>query len=86
MGTIGRPVARAAPTTPSFATRAGPLGPSGVKARFFPSRATRISSRSAAVPPRVADPRADSTPYQSKTRAIISPSREREIITDTGLR
>ena len=59
---MGNRVACAATTTPSFATRAGPFGPSGVKTMFFPARAARISSRSAAEPPRVDEPRADSTP------------------------
>ena len=64
--------------------RAGPFGPSGVKTMFFPARASRISSRSAALPPRCDEPRADSTPYQSNTRAMYSPSFEREIITVIG--
>src|SRR5258706_591980 len=61
-GTMGSPVACAATITPSLATRAGPFGPSGVKTMFFPPRAARIISRSAGVPPRVEEPRADSTP------------------------
>jgi len=66
--------------------RGGPFGPSGVKTMFLPARASRISSLSAELPPRVDDPRADSTPYQSKTRAMYSPSLEREIITVIGRR
>ena len=62
MGMIGSPVACAATTTPSFATRAGPFGPSGVKTMFLPSRAARMRSRKAAVPPRVDEPRELSTP------------------------
>ena len=57
---MGSPVACAAATTPSLATRAGPFGPSGVKTMFLPARAARIISRSAAEPPRVDEPRADS--------------------------
>src|SRR6266849_1370915 len=86
IGMMGSPVARAAQTTPSLAMRGGPFGPSGVKTMFRPSRATRIISRSAALPPRVRDPRADSTPYQSNTRAIVSPSRDLEMITLIGRR
>ena len=71
---MGSPVACAATTTPSFSTRRGPRGPSGVKAMFFPARASRISSRRAIAPPRVDEPRTDWTPYQSKTRAMYSPS------------
>jgi len=51
---------------------------------FLPARASRINSRNAALPPRLDEPRADSTPYQSKTRAMYSPSFEREIITVIG--
>src|SRR5436853_7691269 len=61
-GTMGSPVACAATITPSFATRAGPFGPSGVKTMFFPPRAARIISRRADDPPLVDEPRADSTP------------------------
>lgn len=86
MGTMGRPVACAAYTTPSFATRGGPFGPSGVKTMFAPLRAERIISRSALVAPRVDEPRADPTPYQSNTRAISSPSFDCEISTTIGLR
>jgi len=49
--------------TPSFTTRAGPFGPSGVKTMFLPSRAWRIRWRSAAVPPRELEPRTVCTPY-----------------------
>jgi hypothetical protein len=42
--------------------RGGPFGPSGVNAMFIPDFAERIISRNAAVPPRVEDPRAASTP------------------------
>jgi hypothetical protein len=62
IGTIGSAVACAAATTPSFTTRFGPFGPSGVRTRFEPPRAARIISRNAAVPPRVEEPRADRTP------------------------
>lgn len=86
MGTIGSPLNFAAYTTPSFAMRGGPFGPSGVKTMFFPSRASRSNSRRAAPPPRVDEPRAASTRYQSNTRAMYSPSFDREIITEIGRR
>ncbi len=53
---------------------------------FFPSRASRMSSRSAADPPRVDEPREESTPYQSNTRAIASPSFDCEMMTEIGRR
>jgi len=53
---------------------------------FAPLRAERIMSRSAPVAPRVDEPRADSTPYQSNTRAMSSPSFDCEISTTIGLR
>jgi hypothetical protein len=62
MGTIGRPVACAATTIPSFATRAGPRGPSGVNTMLLPLRADRIRPRNPAIPPRVDDPREVATP------------------------
>src|ERR1051326_6954479 len=62
IGTIGSPVACAASTRPGFTTRFGPFGPSGVKTMPFPSRAARIISRSAALPPRVEETRAASRP------------------------
>jgi len=71
----------AAAIMPSLTTRAGPFGPSGVNTMFFPARASRISSRKAFAPPRVDEPRTASTPYQSKTRAMYSPSFDCEIIT-----
>ena len=70
----------AAAISPSFTTRAGPFGPSGVKTMFFPARASRMISRRAFAPPRVDDPRTDPTPYQSNTRAMYSPSFDCEII------
>lgn len=85
IGTIGRPVAIAAAITPSLTTRAGPFGPSGVKTMVFPARASRMISRSAFAPPLVEEPRTDSTPYQSKTRAMYSPSFDCEMITVAGL-
>ena len=81
---MGNPLNFAAYTTPSFATRAGPFGPSGVNAMFFPARAARKRSRNAASPPRVDEPRADSTPYQSKTRAMYSPSFDCEMSAKIG--
>ena len=53
---------------------------------FFPAFASRSSSRNAPVPPRVEEPRAASTPYQSNTRAMYSPSFDFEIITLIGRR
>jgi hypothetical protein len=85
-GTMGSPVARAAHTTPSLAIRGGPFGPSGVKTIVFPARDSRINSRRAALPPRVLDPRAESTPYRRSTPAMISPSFDLEMITVSGSR
>ncbi len=66
--------------------RAGPRGPSGVKPMFRPARAARINCRNAASPPRVDDPRADSTPYRAYTRTMYSPSFDCELIVMIGLR
>lgn len=57
-----------------------------MKTMFFPSRAARINPRSAAVPPRVDDPRTFSTPYWPNVRALVSPSRDCELITTIGRR
>ncbi|MEY4705732.1 MAG: hypothetical protein RL042_1937 [Nitrospirota bacterium] len=73
-GTIGRPVAFANCTTPSFATWRGPLGPSGVTTRSAPDRPRRINSRSASAPPLVLDPRTARWPNREMMRAMISPS------------
>lgn len=83
---MGRPVICAAKITPGFATRAGPFGPSGVKTRLLPCRARRMNSRKAAFAPRDDEPRTVATPYQRKTRAMISPSFEREVMTVIGSR
>ena len=48
---------------------------------FLPARASRMISRNAFAPPRVDEPRTDPTPYQSKTRAMYSPSFDCEMIT-----
>ena len=62
------------------------MGPSGVKTRFVPLRALRRNSRSAALAPRDDEPRTVSTPYQWNTRAMYSPSFEREVMTMIGRR
>jgi hypothetical protein len=59
---MGKPVACAATIMPSFATRGGPFGPSGVNTMLEPLRAARMRPRSAAVPPRVEEPRELSAP------------------------
>lgn len=83
---MGSPVICAAKTTPGLATRAGPFGPSGVKTRLLPLRARRMNSRKASFAPREDEPRTVPTPYQRKTRAMISPSFEREVMTVIGSR
>lgn len=70
--------------SPSFSTRAGPRGPSGVNTMFFPARASRIISRNASPPPRLDEPRAASAPNQRIVCAMISPSFDLEIITTIG--
>ncbi|MEA2462450.1 MAG: hypothetical protein QOJ98_197 [Acidobacteriota bacterium] len=84
---MGSPVICAAKTTPGLATRAGPFGPSGVKTRLLPClRARRMNSRSASFAPREDEPRTVPTPYQRNTRAMISPSFDREVMTVIGSR
>ncbi len=83
---MGSPVICAAKTTPGLATRAGPFGPSGVKTRLLPLRARRMNSRNASFAPRDDEPRTVPTPYQRNTRAMISPSFEREVMTVIGSR
>ncbi len=83
---MGRPVICAAKTTPGLATRAGPFGPSGVNTRLLPLRARRMNSRNASFAPRDDDPRSVPTPYHRNTRAMISPSLEREVMTVIGSR
>ncbi|GAB1724811.1 MAG: hypothetical protein NTNFB01_37070 [Nitrospira sp.] len=75
MGTIGKPVALANCTTPTFATCLGPFGPSGVNTKLPPDRPRRTSRRKASAPPLVLEPRTASNPKRATIRQINSPSR-----------